>query len=110
MNEIELKNKFINYIKSNNFASSFLSQNFKPNNVIEIKNEALNKKFDLILALIKTKEIKTNEIKDKYIEIKKKKKNIKKKKKLQKLISKKYKKKNKKQILCPIEIKSDKDK
>jgi len=69
MNEIELKNKFINYIKSNNFASSFLSQNFKPNNVIEIKNEALNKKFDLVLALIKTKEIKTNEIKDKYIEI-----------------------------------------
>src|SRR6476646_8852042 len=69
MNEIELKNKFIKYIKSNNIASSFLSQNFKPNNVIEIKNEALNKKFDLILALIKTKEIKTNEIKDKYIEI-----------------------------------------
>ena len=48
MNEIELKNKFINYIKFNNFASSFLSQNFKPNNVIEIKNEGLNKKFDLI--------------------------------------------------------------
>ena len=50
MNEIELKNKFIKYIKSNNIASSFLSQNFKPNNVIEIKNEALNKKFDLNLA------------------------------------------------------------
>jgi len=69
MNEIELKNRFINYIKSNNLSSNFLSHNFKPNNVIEIKNEGLNKKFDLILAMIKTKEIKIKEIKDKYIEI-----------------------------------------
>ena len=63
MNEIELKNRFITISKPNNLASSFLSQNFKPNNVIEIKNEGLNKKFDLILAFTKTEEIKTNEIK-----------------------------------------------
>ena len=110
MNEIELKNKFINYIKSNNFASSFLSQNFKPNNVIEIKNEALNKKFDLVLALIKTKEIKTNEIKDKYIEIDEDIKSIFFRNILHQSISKKYKIKIQNLILCPIEIKSDKDK
>ena len=110
MNEIELKNKFIKYIKSNNIASSFLSQNFKPNNVIEIKNEALNKKFDLILALIKTKEIKTNEIKDKYIEIDEDIKSIFFRNILHQSISKKYKIKIQNLILCPIEIKSDKDK
>jgi hypothetical protein len=48
MNEIELKNKFIKFIKSNNLSSTLLSQNFRPNNVFEIKNERLNKKFDLI--------------------------------------------------------------
>lgn len=49
MNEIELKNKFIKFIKSNTLlASTLLTQNFKPNKVIEIKNEGLNKKFYLI--------------------------------------------------------------
>ena len=93
-----------------NFASSFLSQNFKPNNVIEIKNEALNKKFDLVLALIKTKEIKTNEIKDKYIEIDEDIKSIFFRNLLHQSISNKYKIKIQNLILCPIEIKSDKDK
>jgi hypothetical protein len=39
MNEIELKNKFIEFIKSNNLSSTLLSQNFKPDNVIEIKTK-----------------------------------------------------------------------
>jgi hypothetical protein len=110
MNEIELKNKFINYIKSDNLDSSFLSQNFKPNNVVEIKNEGLNKKFDLILALIKTKEIKTNEIKNQYIEIDEDIKSIFFRNTLHQSISNKYKIKIQNLILCPIEIKSDKDK
>ena len=110
MNEIELKNRFINYIQSDDLSSNFLSHNFKPNNVIEIKNEGLNKKFDLILAMIKTKEIKTKEIKDKYIEIDEDIKNIFFRNTIHKSISDKYKIKIQNLILCPVEIKSDKDK
>src|SRR6478672_5366490 len=71
---------------------------------------ALKNKFDLVLALIKTKEIKTNEIKDKYIEIDEDIKSIFFRNLLHQSISTKYKIKIQNLILCPIEIKSDKDK
>jgi hypothetical protein len=110
MNELELKNKFLDYIKySNDSKSFFLNYNFKPDNIVEIKNEGLNRKFDLVLALIKAKEIKSKEIKSKTIEIDDDIKNIFFRNTLLKSISDKYKVKIQNIILYPIELKSDKD-
>lgn len=110
MNEIELKNEFINFIqdedKSKNF---FLNYKFKPDNIVEIKNEGLNRKFDLVLALIKTKEIESKEIKSRSIEIDDDIKSIFFRNVLLKSISEKYKIKIQNILLYPIEIKSDKD-
>ncbi|MGN6348440.1 MAG: hypothetical protein ACTHLL_01640 [Candidatus Nitrosocosmicus sp.] len=110
MNELELKNKFLNYIKdSNDSKSFFLNYNFKADNIIEIKNEGLNRKFDLVLALIKAKELKSKEIKSKTIEIDDDVKNIFFRNTLLKSISDKYKINIQNIILYPIELKSDKD-
>jgi hypothetical protein len=109
MNEIELKTKFIDFLKSNNDHNFFSSYDYKSNNIIEIKNEGLNKKFDLILALIKTKEIKLKNIKNKSIEIDEDIKSIFFRNQLLKSISERYKVKIQNLIIYPIEIKSDKD-
>ena len=69
MNEIELKIKFIDFLRSNSNHNFFSNYDYSPSNIIEIKNEGLNKKFDLILAMIKTKEIKLKKINNKAIEI-----------------------------------------
>ncbi len=69
MNEIELKSKFIDFLKTNNNHNFFSNNDFNPNNIIEVRNEGLNKKFDLILAIIKTKETRFNKLKNKSIEI-----------------------------------------
>jgi hypothetical protein len=110
MNEKELKNKFIDFLKTHNNHNFFSNYDFKPNNIIEIRNEGLNKKFDLILAMIKTKEIKFNKIKDKSIEIDEDIKDIFFRNQLLQSISEKYKIKIQNLIIYPIEIKSDKDK
>ena len=109
MNEIDLKIKFIDFIKSNENHNFFTNHDYKPNNIIEIKNEGLNKKFDLILALIKTKEINLKDIKNKSIEIDDDIKSIFFRNRLLKSISESYKVKIQNLIIYPIEIKSDKD-
>jgi hypothetical protein len=109
MNEIELKNKFIEYLKTNDNHISFSNNNFS-NNIIEIRNEGLNKKFDLILAIIKTKETKFNKLKNSSIEIDDDIKGIFFRNTLLKSISEKYKIKIQNLIIFPIEIKSDRDK
>ncbi len=43
MNEIELKIKFIDFLKSNSNHNFFSNYGYKPSNIIEIKNEGLNK-------------------------------------------------------------------
>ncbi|MER5175856.1 MAG: hypothetical protein ABJB76_01320 [Candidatus Nitrosocosmicus sp.] len=110
MNEIELKNKFIDFLKTNNNHNFFSNYEFKPNNILEIRNEGLNRKFDLILAMVKTKEIKFNKIKNKTIEIDEDIKGIFFRNLLLKSISEKYKITIQNLIIYPIEIKSDKDK
>jgi len=110
MNEIELKIKFIDYLRSNSYHNFFSGYTYKPDNIIEIKNEGLNKRFDLILAMIKTKEIKLKDIKNKSIEIDEDIKSIFFRNQLLKSISETYKVKIQNLIIYPVEIKSDKDK
>lgn len=110
MNEIELKIKFIDFLRSNSNHNFFSNYDYRPSNIIEIKNEGLNKKFDLILAMIKTKEIKLKKINNKAIEIDEDIKSIFFRNQLLKSISDRYKVKIQNLIIYPIEIKSDKDK
>ncbi len=110
MNEIELKRKFIEFLRSNSNHDFFSGYDYKPNNIIEIKNEGLNKKFDLVLAMIKTKEMDLKKIKNKSIEIDEDLKSIFFRNQLLKSISDIYKVKIQNLIIYPIEIKSDKDK
>ena len=77
---------------------------------IEIKNEVLNRKFDLILAACKTKNIKKKDIRNSTIEMDDDLKNIFVRSTLLKTISESYKMNIEKITLYPIEIKSDKDK
>ena len=58
MNEKELKDRFIDFVKDNN-NHNFFKYGVTSNNIIEIRNEGLNKKFDFILAMIKPKELNT---------------------------------------------------
>ncbi|HXS61080.1 MAG TPA: hypothetical protein VN703_09765, partial [Candidatus Sulfopaludibacter sp.] len=110
MNEVELKNKFIDFVKTNKNHNFLSDYNFESNNIIEIRNEGLSKKFDLILALIKTNEIKFTKLKNKSIEIDEDIKGIFFRNTLLKSISDKYKIKIQNLVIYPIEIKSDKDK
>ena len=110
MNEVELKNKFIDFVKTNKNHNFLSDYNIESNNIIEIRNEGLSKKFDLILALIKTNEIKFTKIKNKSIEIDEDIKGIFFRNTLLKSISDKYKIKIQNLVIYPIEIKSDKDK
>jgi hypothetical protein len=109
MNEVELKNKFIGFLKTNKNHNFFSNYDFEPYNIIEIRNEGLSKKFDLILALIKTNEINFNKLKNKSIEIDEDIKGIFFRNALLKSISEKYKIKIQNLVIYPIEIKSDKD-
>jgi hypothetical protein len=110
MNEIELKNRFIDFLKDNNNHNFFSKCGDNSNNIIEIRNEGLNKKFDFILALIKPKELNTKKIRNRSIEIDADVKGIFFRNQLLKSISEKYKIKIQNIIVYPIEIKSDKDK
>jgi hypothetical protein len=110
MNEIELKNRFIDFLKNNNDHNFFSKCGGISNNIIEIRNEGLNKKFDFILAMIKPKEVNTKKIRNRSIEIDADLKGIFFRNQLLKSISEKYKIKIQNLIIYPIEIKSDKDK
>ncbi len=109
MNEVELKNKFIDFLLSSN-KNSFTKNKSPTSKIFEIKNEGLNKKFDLIIALVKSDKLKFNEIKKETIEIDENLKSIFFRNTLLKSISEKYKIKIQNLIIYPIEIKSDKDK
>jgi len=110
MNEIELKNRFVYFLKNNNNHNFFSKCGFNSNNIIEIRNEGLNKKFDFILAMIKPKELNAKKIRNRSIEIDADVKGIFFRNQLLKSISEKYKIKIQNIIIYPIEIKSDKDK
>jgi hypothetical protein len=110
MKEIELKNRFIDFLKNNNDHNFFSKCGGISNNIIEIRNEGLNKKFDFILAMIKPKELNIKKIRNRSIEIDADVKGIFFRNQLLKSISEKYKIKIQNLIIYPIEIKSDKDK
>jgi hypothetical protein len=110
MNEIQLKDRFLDFLNlnpRNDFFGNTSNQNEK---YIEIKNEALNRKFDFILAACKTKNIKKKDIRNSTIEMDDDLKNIFVRSTLLKTISESYKMNIEKITLYPIEIKSDKDK
>jgi len=110
MNESELKIKFLKYIESNPKNNFFGDDANKSQQYVEIKNEALNRKFDFILAVLKTANYKPKEIKKSSIELDDDLKNISTRAMLFKTISQKYKLKIQNMIIYPIEIKSNKDK
>ncbi len=110
MNETQLKERFLDFLNlnpTNDFFGITSNQNEK---YIEIKNEALNRKFDFILAACKTKNIKKKDIRNGTIEMDDDLKNIFVRSMLLKTISESYKMNIEKIALYPIEIKSDKDK
>ena len=110
MNETQLKDRFLDFLNlnpTNDFFGNTSNQNEK---YIEIKNEALNRKFDFILAACKTKNIKKKDIRNSTIEMDDDLKNIFVRSTLLKTISESYKMNIEKIALYPIEIKSDKDK
>lgn len=112
MDEIELKEKFIRFLfeKHNNKEILISDKNKKINKLLEIKNEALSKKFDLLLATVKTIKTKQKDITTKIIEIDDNIRNIYTRNFLLSEISKKYKINIMDLTVYPIEIKSDKDK
>ncbi|MDQ4074498.1 MAG: hypothetical protein M3162_09395 [Thermoproteota archaeon] len=110
MNEKELKEKFIGFLGNNPGNNFFLIDKFRSYKVIELKNEALCKKFDFILAVLKEKEIKVKRITKKTIEIDDEIKGIFFRNQLLKPIAKKYQIKIQNLIVLPVEIKSNQDK
>jgi len=110
MNETQLKDRFLDFLNlnpKNNFFGDISNHNEK---YIEIKNEALNRKFDFILAACKTKNLKVKDIRNRTIEMDDDLKNIFVRSMLLKTISESYKMNIQKITIYPIEIKSDKDK
>ncbi|HEX5904419.1 MAG TPA: hypothetical protein VFY50_00060 [Candidatus Nitrosocosmicus sp.] len=110
MNEFQLKIKFLDFLKMNPNNSFFGKPIEKSQHFIEIRNEALNRKFDFILAIIRTSSYKPKEIKKSTIEIDDDLKNIYTRSSLLKNISQEYRIKIQNMIIYPIEIKSNKDK
>ncbi len=110
MNEKELKERFIEFLRNNPGNNFFLVDKFKSCKVIEIQNEALSKKFDFILGVIKEREIKVKKLTKKTIEIDDEIKGIFFRNQLLKSISEKYKIKIQNLIVLPVEIKSNQDK
>ena len=110
MNEFQLKIKFLDFLKTNPNNSFFGKPGDKSQYFLEIKNEALNRKFDFVLAIIRTSSYKPKEIKKTTIEIDDDLKNIYTRDSLLKNVSQKYKIRIQNMIIYPIEIKSNKDK
>ena len=110
MNEIELKNRFLDFLDLNPKNDFFGNTSNRNEKYIEIKNEALNRKFDFILAACKTKNHKVKDIRNRTIEMDDDLKNIFVRKMLLKTISESYKINIQKISIYPIEIKSNKDK
>ena len=110
MNEIQLKDRFLDFLNMyprNDFFGNSSNHNEK---YIEIKNEALSRKFDFILAACRTKNIKKKDIRNSTIELNDDLKNIFVRSTLLNTISETYKMNVEKISLYPIEIKSNKDK
>ncbi|VFJ12332.1 hypothetical protein [Candidatus Nitrosocosmicus franklandus] len=110
MNESQLKDKFLSYLKTNPNNSFFGKTVEKPQHFLEIKNEALNRRFDFILAIIRTSGYKPKEIRKNSIEIDDDLKNIHTRGTLLKNISQTHKIKIQNMTIFPIEIKSNQDK
>jgi hypothetical protein len=110
MNETQLKIKFLEYLEFNPRNNFFGDDTNNYQQYIEIKNEALNRKFDFILAVIKTSKYKPREIKKSSVEIDDDLKNIFTRALLFKTISQKYKVRIQNMTIYPIEIKSNQDK
>ena len=110
MNEIQLKDRFLDFLRLNPRNAVFGNSSNHYEKYIEIKNEALNRKFDFILAACKTKNIKKKDIRNTTIETDDDLKNIFVRSTLLRTISENYKVNIEKITLYPIEIKSDKDK
>lgn len=110
MNEVQLKNRFLKYLNNNpknNLLGFDYDGDFK---FLEIKNEALNRKFDFILAVIKANKYSSKAITANAIELDDNLKNLFTRRILFKHISEKYKIKIQNLVILPIEIKSNKDK
>jgi hypothetical protein len=110
MNESQIKDRFLDYLNVNPRNDFFENTSNHKEKYIEIKNEALNRKFDFILAACKVKNIKKKDIRNSTIEMDDDLKNIFVRSTLLKTISESYKMNIEKITLYPIEIKSDRDK
>jgi hypothetical protein len=110
MNESQIKDRFLDYLNVNPRNDFFGNTSNHKEKYIEIKNEALNGKFDFILAACKVKNIKKKDIRNSTIEMDDDLKNIFVRSTLLKTISESYKMNIEKITLYPIEIKSDRDK
>lgn len=110
MNEIQLKNRFLQYLY-NNPKNNLLGLDYgKSFSFLEIKNEALHRKFDLVLAIIMANRYVSKGVTTNAIELDDNLKNLFTRGILFKRISEKYKIKIQNLIILPIEIKSNKDK
>ncbi len=110
MNESQLKIKFLEFLQRNPNNNFFGKQGEKSQHYIEIKNEALNRKFDFVLAVIRESTHKPKNIRKDTIEIDDDLKNIYSRGSLLKTISQEHKIKIQNLVIYPIEIKSNKDK
>jgi hypothetical protein len=110
MNESQIKDRFLDYLNVNPKNDFFGNTSNHKEKYIEIKNEALNRKFDFILAACKVKNIKKKDIRNSTIEMDDDLKNIFVRSTLLKTISESYKMNIEKITIYPIEIKSDRDK
>ena len=110
MNESQIKDRFLDYLNVNPRNDFFGNTSNHKEKYIEIKNVALNRKFDFILAACKVKNIKKKDIRNSTIEMDDDLKNIFVRSTLLKTISENYKMNIEKITLYPIEIKSDRDK
>ncbi|HKR73570.1 MAG TPA: hypothetical protein VJR94_05610 [Candidatus Nitrosocosmicus sp.] len=110
MNELQLKVKFLEFLQTNADHNFFGKQGQNSQHFIEIRNEALNRKFDFVLAVIRESTHKPKEIRKSTIEIDDDLKNIYSRGSLLKTISQKHKIKIQNLVIYPVEIKSNKDK
>ena len=110
MDEIQLKDRFLDFLNKNPRNDLFGNPSNHNEKYIEIKNEALDRKFDFILAVCRTKNVKKKDISNSAIELNDDLKNIFVRSTLLNTISENYKVNIEKIILYPIEIKSNKDK
>lgn len=110
MNELQLKLSFLDFLQANPNNNFFGNHGDKSQQYIEIRNEALNRKFDFVLAVIRESSHRPKEIRKNTIEVDDDLKNIYARGNLLKTISQKHKIKIQNMVIYPIEIKSNKDK